>query len=93
MPQDGGADTPIPREGATPEASCVCPDALTLAAYLDGTMTHGERETLESHLAKCRKCAQAVAELRDIMDAVAREPVDPAEVQSLADRAKKIIPD
>ena len=39
-----------------------CPDAETLAAYLDGTLDAASRDAVESHLADCAHCRAALAE-------------------------------
>lgn len=40
-----------------------CPDAETLAAYVERTLSNLERQTWETHLAACRFCQEQVAEL------------------------------
>lgn len=40
-----------------------CPEAETLAAYVDQALTQGERESLQLHLASCAPCQEQVAEL------------------------------
>jgi tetratricopeptide (TPR) repeat protein len=39
-----------------------CPDAETLAAYLDGTLAHGARGRVEAHAADCGDCRSIIAE-------------------------------
>lgn len=46
-----------------------CPEAETLAAYVDRTLAQGERESLETHLALCARCQEQVAELVRLTDA------------------------
>lgn len=45
------------------EESRDCPDAETLAAYVERTLSAGERQTWETHLVACRFCQDQVAEL------------------------------
>ena len=40
-----------------------CPDAETLAAYLDGRLTQDEREDLTAHVADCEACYFVVTEI------------------------------
>jgi len=40
-----------------------CPDAETLAAYVDGTLTARERAPWESHFAACSRCQEEVVTL------------------------------
>jgi len=40
-----------------------CPDAETLAGYVERTLSPAERQTLETHLVACRFCQEQVAEL------------------------------
>lgn len=37
-----------------------CPDVHEIAAYVDGTMLHSGRETVELHLADCERCTLLV---------------------------------
>ena len=46
-----------------------CPDVEALAAYVDQTLTRGERESLQSHLALCARCQEQVAELARLSEA------------------------
>src|SRR5580765_4554093 len=46
-----------------------CPDAETLAAWSDGTLTAGEQASVEAHAADCARCQAHLA-------AMARMPVD-----------------
>jgi hypothetical protein len=46
-----------------------CPGAETLAAYVDQTLTRGERESLQTHLAVCAGCQEQVAELVRLSEA------------------------
>src|SRR2546423_3322904 len=38
-----------------------CPDAETLAAYIDGELVREQRERLEEHLAGCAECTAVIA--------------------------------
>ena len=40
-----------------------CPDAETIAAYVERTLSSSEHQTLETHLVACRFCQDQVAEL------------------------------
>ncbi|GFK94365.1 hypothetical protein NNJEOMEG_02209 [Fundidesulfovibrio magnetotacticus] len=69
-----------------------CPDALTVAAYLDGRLEGAELAAVERHLAACRKCATDVLELRELLDNVAGdEPGREEHVREAADKAKKLV--
>jgi hypothetical protein len=46
-----------------------CAGVETLAAYVDQTLTRGERESLQSHLALCARCQEQVAELVRLSEA------------------------
>jgi hypothetical protein len=46
-----------------------CPEVETLAAYMDQTLTRGERESLQLHLAVCARCQEQVAELVRLSEA------------------------
>ncbi|HYK10885.1 MAG TPA: zf-HC2 domain-containing protein [Gemmatimonadales bacterium] len=39
-----------------------------LSEYLDETLTQGEREALDAHLATCRECSETLDELRRVVD-------------------------
>lgn len=56
-----------------------CPEAETLAAFVERTLTRGERESLQLHLAGCARCQEQVAELVRLSEAE-----EPARVQVLA---------
>ena len=43
-----------------------CPDANDLAAWLDGRADQAAAERIESHLAVCPACVQAIGELRQL---------------------------
>jgi len=62
-----------------------CPEAETLAAYVDQALTQGERESLQTHLAVCLRCQEQVAELVRLSEA--EEPakvLGPAPVRRIA---------
>lgn len=44
----------------------------SLAAFVDGSLTGAERERTVRHLAGCRECRQELAELRALIDTMAR---------------------
>ena len=44
-----------------------CPDAIELAAYLDGNASEGPTHDLEDHLSTCPACLDALGELRVLM--------------------------
>lgn len=52
-------------QGAAPG----CPEAETLAAYVDQVLSRGERESLQTHLALCARCQEQVAELVRLSEA------------------------
>jgi hypothetical protein len=56
-----------------------CPEAETLAAFVEQTLTRGERESLQLHLAGCARCQEQVGELVRLSEAE-----EPAKVQVLA---------
>lgn len=56
-----------------------CPEAEMLAAFVERTLTRGERESLQLHLAGCARCQEQVAELVRLSEAE-----EPARVQVLA---------
>ena len=49
--------------GQLPPQAAGCPDAETLAAYVDGTLAARERPPWESHFAACSRCQEQVATL------------------------------
>jgi hypothetical protein len=46
-----------------------CPGVETLAAYVDQTLTRGERESLQPHLALCARCQEQAAKLVRLSEA------------------------
>jgi len=93
MPKDGGSTAPGPMDGAHPEDFASCPDELTLASYLDAKLSGEDKARMDAHLARCGKCARAVAELRDILAQVGGDEMDSEEARSVAERAKKLVGD
>lgn len=57
-----------------------CPDAETLAAYVERTLGPGERLTWEAHFANCFRCQEQVAQLVRLSEAE-----EPAEVPAGAE--------
>ncbi len=57
-----------------PALSATCLGQLELASYLDGRRSAAEVESIETHLAVCRECREAVADARLIIAAAARAP-------------------
>ncbi len=49
-----------------PQGPTACPSLLELAAFIDGRASEAERQALESHLADCPACLEAVAEIRSV---------------------------
>lgn len=49
-------------ESAGADEGLSCPDAETLAAYLDGTLERQGRESVEAHAADCAECRSVLAE-------------------------------
>jgi anti-sigma factor RsiW len=91
MPKDGGANKGIPMDGIRPEDLDSCPDALTLASYLDGKMEDKEQALLEYHLTRCAKCAKDVSELPEIIAQVELGPDHSQRVREVVERGKKIL--
>ena len=91
MPKDGGANKGIPTDGVRPEALDSCPDALTVASYLDGRLESQELALFEYHLSRCAKCAKDVAELREIISQVELGPEHSERVREVVERGKKLI--
>jgi hypothetical protein len=56
-----------------------CPEAETLAAFVEKTLARGERESLQLHLAGCARCQEQVAELVRLSEAA-----EPERVRALA---------
>jgi tetratricopeptide (TPR) repeat protein len=54
-----------------------CPDAEHLAAFADGGLAAGERESIEAHLTECDDCYEALVELAAITAQLAA-PMAPA---------------
>ena len=52
-----------------------CPDEHSVAAYVDGTLTNDDRESLELHLADCSHCLALVGLLSRERSVAASEPV------------------
>lgn len=91
MPKDGGANKGTPMDGIRPESLDSCPDALTLASYLDGKMVGKDLALLEYHLSRCAKCSKDVAELREIIAQVELGPEHSQRVREVVERGKKIL--
>ncbi|MHC4446937.1 MAG: anti-sigma factor family protein [Planctomycetota bacterium] len=49
-----------------PDSPTACPSPLELAAFIDGRASEAQRQALESHLADCPACLEAVAEIRSV---------------------------
>jgi len=58
-----------------------CPDAETLAAYLDGRLTQGEREDVTAHVADCDDCGFVVTEAAQMPSPAAQLEPEPASVR------------
>jgi tetratricopeptide (TPR) repeat protein len=58
-----------------------CPDAETLAAYLDGRLDRGERERVTAHAADCDACCFVVMEVAQVPSTVA-PTIEPAPVSA-----------
>lgn len=91
MPKDGGLNGTHPTDGVHPGYAGGCPDDLALASYLDGRMTGEGLAHMEEHLSSCRKCALAVAELRDILSSPTLGGDHPETVRELTEKAKKLV--
>lgn len=55
----------IPGQGKT-----LCPDSITLAAYLDSKLTKRQKQSIEDHLTGCFECVCAVSQLRILLQDV-----------------------
>ena len=64
-----------------------CPDANSLAAYLEGNASGRTVRKIEEHLAGCPDCPAALGELRSLLNLPAREV--PARV---TEREKELVP-
>ncbi len=64
-----------------PPQDSPCPDAMCLAAYLDGRLPNAETAAMEAHLVHCEQCLETVLLLRETAAErqmpVAREKLDP----------------
>ena len=68
-----------------PARPSACPSALELAAWVDGRATGSDARTLETHLALCGVCREAVAGIRrERADVAGRLIVAPANVVAAA---------
>ncbi len=86
-----GFDTQLSRVLGAPTTASAdpCPDAQTLAAWLDGSLDTGARVECERHLAACLRC-QAVLALADAAsEAEAPAPVVTAVPQPAPARVKR----
>jgi|GEM_PF-6157269 len=64
----------------------VCPDANSLAAYLEGNISENTLREIEAHLAGCPDCLTALEELRSLLDLPAGNvPV------RITERAKELV--
>ncbi len=63
-----------------------CPDPETLAAYVERTLSEGERWTWETHLAACRRCQEQVTEL------VRMDEADELSYEALPPRVPRKVP-
>jgi anti-sigma factor RsiW len=51
-----------------------CPDSMMLAAYLDGTLSTVERDSMERHLSCCNICLDEIVATSDRLDLLSRNP-------------------
>ena len=51
---------------APPAPSAGCPSAADLAAYVDGRISKKRRRAIESHLAECDSCLEAICETSEL---------------------------
>src|SRR5262249_2265534 len=47
-----------------------CPDAMTLAQYLSGSLPASERETVETHLSRCQPCLDELVATDDQLESI-----------------------
>ncbi len=62
-----------------------CPDAVTMAGYLDGKLDGEELRRMQAHLEVCAACREEVEELREIMAEGGITPESPERSRALAD--------
>lgn len=68
-----------------------CPPPARWSAYIDGALTHRDRERAAGHLLDCASCRHQHQELRALRDRVRRSPGRPSTLPgSLADRLVEI---
>jgi len=68
---------------AVRQAAGPCPGELALAAYVDGLASESDGERIETHLAACPSCLDAVVEARQLATAAAAQA--PARVAARAE--------
>lgn len=64
-----------------------CPENNALAAYLEGTASEQQVQTMEEHLAECSACMDGLLELKLILQ---EKPKNPP--LSIIERAKRLVP-
>ncbi|MGD1020235.1 MAG: anti-sigma factor [Verrucomicrobiia bacterium] len=62
-----------------------------LSAYMDGELAPHRRELVEAHVATCRRCQEALAELKTLASGVAALPKLQTPPQFLAEVRRKIV--
>jgi anti-sigma factor RsiW len=85
-PEDASLWRGYARAGGLAEGPGACPDAMTLAGYLEGRLSPDQRAAVERHLARCPRCVAEVPQLRALLAEPAMIP--PADV---ADRARRLV--
>lgn len=71
----------IPGQGKT-----LCPDSITLAAYLDSKLTKRQKQSIEEHLTGCFNCVETVSQLRILLRDVSCPVPD-----EVVERAKNLV--
>jgi hypothetical protein len=72
-------------------SSVPCPDAETLAVFVEGGLDAAERRTIEGHAADCLHCGRQLAALARI-EAAAADTVAPVRARSLIRRWAWLVP-
>ncbi len=81
----GDTDLWLRYRSSVVESGGSCPDRLSLAAYIDGSMVREEVDEIESHLAACRRCLDHVVALRS-------GPLEEAVPEGLRVAARRVVP-
>jgi len=76
------------RDVSRTDAATPCPDANSLAAFLEGAASKRAGVEIEKHLADCPACRESLKELRSLLD------LEPSAVpHRVRERAKELVPE